>query len=112
MPVVVSGAVCICVPEGIVTVPVLAVPVEFVTFVLTADIVWVCVVDVRLSPYEEFPLGNLLSNAENLVNPIGTVEVNSATLFCLIMRSLFEQNIISKYGGRTDVLSSVYKVTL
>ncbi len=44
--------------------------------VIVAKTLWKCVVTPPLPPYVEFPLGNLLSSCENLVNPEGIEESN------------------------------------
>ena len=44
--------------------------------VTVAKISWKCTVTPPLPPYVEFPLKNLLSSCENLVNPEGIEESN------------------------------------
>ncbi|KKP54920.1 MAG: hypothetical protein UR45_C0007G0002 [candidate division WS6 bacterium GW2011_WS6_33_547] len=107
-----AAALWVWVLEGIFTAPVAFVPVALGTPDVTVVVLCVCVVAVLVPPYVEFPLGRSVSRAENLVKLADTVDVNSAIVYCFSTRSLFEQKIISKYGGNTEVLSSVTRVKL
>ena len=101
-----------CSAEGIDVPPEVLIAVELGEVVVIAEMGCVCVDKVLEPPYLVFPLGNLLSNAVNLVNPLGTEEVNIAIPFCFSIKSLFEQKIISRYGGKTLLLFPTTKSIL
>lgn len=106
-----DAKVCVCVEDGTDVVLDAQVRDALNPEVVTEPTVCVCVVAVLVPPYVLFPLGNLLSSAENLVNPEGTVVSKTVTIFCSTTNSVFEQKIMSKYGG-SDVEDCVTKVTL